>query len=173
MGCHFLLQGISPTQGSNLGLLSCRQALYHLSHQGSPYRYIPEWYLHILISFSISIWAKYMWTEMVCSWCLGKVLINNQLVPLPYIYLFQLSFWQKDRRYMKLNSNYQVVPWSWGSISRWKELIILSWGPWEFHEMQGILSGTAWSPREYCRKREGPWLSQTFFISRFLVYCYI
>ena len=31
---HSLLQGIVPTQGSNLGLLHCRQALYHLSHQG-------------------------------------------------------------------------------------------------------------------------------------------
>ena len=35
MGCHFLLQEIFPTQGSNLGLLYCRQTLYHLSHQGS------------------------------------------------------------------------------------------------------------------------------------------
>ena len=32
MGCHFLLQGIFLTQGSNLGLLHCRQMLYHLSH---------------------------------------------------------------------------------------------------------------------------------------------
>ena len=35
VGCHFLLQGIFPTRGSNLGLLHCRQMLYHLSHQGS------------------------------------------------------------------------------------------------------------------------------------------
>ena len=35
MGCHCLLQGIFPTQGSNLGLLHCRQILYHLSHQES------------------------------------------------------------------------------------------------------------------------------------------
>ena len=33
--CHFLLQGIFLTQGSNPGLLHCRQTLYHLSHQGS------------------------------------------------------------------------------------------------------------------------------------------
>ena len=33
--CHFLLQGIFPNQGSNPGLLHCRQMLYHLSHQGS------------------------------------------------------------------------------------------------------------------------------------------
>ena len=36
MSCHFLLQGIFPTQGLNLGLSHCRQILYHLSHQGSP-----------------------------------------------------------------------------------------------------------------------------------------
>ena len=35
MGCHALLQGIFLTQGSNPGLLHCRQILYHLSHQGS------------------------------------------------------------------------------------------------------------------------------------------
>ena len=31
VGCHFLLQGIFTIQGSNLGLLNCRQILYHLS----------------------------------------------------------------------------------------------------------------------------------------------
>ena len=36
MGCHSLLQGIFLTQGLNLGLLLCRQILYHLSHQQSP-----------------------------------------------------------------------------------------------------------------------------------------
>ena len=36
VGCHFLLQGIFPTQGSNLGLLYYRQILYRLSYKGSP-----------------------------------------------------------------------------------------------------------------------------------------
>ena len=36
VGCHALLQGIFPTQGSNPGLLHCRWILYQLSHQGSP-----------------------------------------------------------------------------------------------------------------------------------------
>ena len=31
-----LLQGVFPTQGSNPGLLHCRQILYCLNHQGSP-----------------------------------------------------------------------------------------------------------------------------------------
>ena len=34
VGCHALLQGIFPIQGSNLGLLHYKQILYHLSHQG-------------------------------------------------------------------------------------------------------------------------------------------
>ena len=32
VGCHFLLQGIFPTQGSNPGLPHCRQTLYRLSY---------------------------------------------------------------------------------------------------------------------------------------------
>ena len=37
MSCLSLLQGVFPTQGLNQSLLHCRQILYHLSHQGSPY----------------------------------------------------------------------------------------------------------------------------------------
>ena len=36
-----LSRGIFPTQGSNPGLLHCRQILYQLSHKGSPR--ILEW----------------------------------------------------------------------------------------------------------------------------------
>ena len=35
VGCRFIVQGTFLTQGSNLGLLHCRQFLYRLSHQGS------------------------------------------------------------------------------------------------------------------------------------------
>ena len=37
VGSHALPQGIFPTQELNLGLLHCRQILYCLSHQGSPW----------------------------------------------------------------------------------------------------------------------------------------
>ena len=33
--CHFLLQGIFPSQGLNPGILHCRQILYRLSYKGS------------------------------------------------------------------------------------------------------------------------------------------
>ena len=36
VGCHVLLQGILPTQGSNPDLPHCRWILYRLSHQESP-----------------------------------------------------------------------------------------------------------------------------------------
>ena len=36
VGCHALLQGIFPTQGSSPGLLHCGWILYQLSHKGSP-----------------------------------------------------------------------------------------------------------------------------------------
>ena len=36
-GSHSVLKGIFPIQGSNPGLLHCRQILYCLSHQRSPY----------------------------------------------------------------------------------------------------------------------------------------
>ena len=39
VGCHALLQGIFPTQGSNPGLLHCRWILYHLGHQGILFSY--------------------------------------------------------------------------------------------------------------------------------------
>ena len=39
---HSLLQGIFLTQGLNLDLMHCRQILYCLSHQGSPYQTIPQ-----------------------------------------------------------------------------------------------------------------------------------
>ena len=40
MGSLSLLQGIFPTQKSNWGLLHCRQILYQLSYQGSPYNMV-------------------------------------------------------------------------------------------------------------------------------------
>ena len=38
MYSHSLLQEIFPTQGLNLGLLHCGQILYHVKHQGIPWR---------------------------------------------------------------------------------------------------------------------------------------
>ena len=47
---HSLLQGIFPTQGSNLGLPHCSQILYQVRHQGSPS--ILEWVAYCFSSGS-------------------------------------------------------------------------------------------------------------------------
>ena len=55
VGCHSLLQGIFLTQGSNLGLLHCRQTVYHQSHQGS-YIYYPS---HLQIRSMSAAWLRW------------------------------------------------------------------------------------------------------------------
>ena len=49
VGCNFLLQGIFLTQGSNPGLLDCRQNLYYVNHPGSPIyaRHCPKPFIDI------------------------------------------------------------------------------------------------------------------------------
>ena len=43
MGCHFLLQGIFPSQGLNPGLLHCRQILYQLSYEDIAIEHDKDW----------------------------------------------------------------------------------------------------------------------------------
>ena len=51
VGNHSLLQGIVPTQELNPGLLHCRQIIYHLSHQGSPYFHSNLYYFISSVNF--------------------------------------------------------------------------------------------------------------------------
>ena len=76
-----LFQGIFPTQGSNPGLLPCRQILYQLSHQGSPR--ILEW---IACPFSSESFQPRNWTGVSCnvggfftSWANREALILTSL----------------------------------------------------------------------------------------------
>ena len=61
-GCHALLQGIFPTQGSNPGLPHCRRFLYRLSHQGRSW--ILEW---IAYPFSRGSSQPRNWTRVSCT----------------------------------------------------------------------------------------------------------
>ena len=65
VGCHALLQGIFPTQGSNVGLLHCRQILYQLSYQGSLRdALLTSKVFDILIT--TAIW--FLWYLSTCHW---------------------------------------------------------------------------------------------------------
>ena len=61
VGSWSLLQGIFSTQGSNPGLLHCRQILYQLSYNESPR--IPEWVAYPFSSGSS--WLR-NWTGVSC-----------------------------------------------------------------------------------------------------------
>ena len=76
VGCPALFQGIFPTQGSNSGLLLCRQILCHLSHMGSPR--ILEW---VVYYFSRGTFRPRNLTRVSCiaggfftSWATSKAL---------------------------------------------------------------------------------------------------
>ena len=64
VGCHALLQGIFPSQGSNPGRLHCRWILYHLRHQGSPI-----WGCRRLnlISLDLDLHACFLWIFLPAS----------------------------------------------------------------------------------------------------------
>ena len=57
-----VLQGISPTQGLNSGLLDCRQILYQLSHKGSPR--ILQW---VAYPFPSGLSHPRNWTAVSCT----------------------------------------------------------------------------------------------------------
>ena len=58
-GCLSLLQGIFPTQGLNPGFLHCRQILYQLSYQGSPWM----WELDHKEGWALKNWC--FWTVVL------------------------------------------------------------------------------------------------------------
>ena len=61
VGSHFLLKGNFLMQGLNLGLLHCRQILYHLSYQESPR--VAWWILNMHQDSISELWRdQIIWT---------------------------------------------------------------------------------------------------------------
>ena len=59
VGGHSLLQEIFLTQGSDLGLLNCRQIFYHLSYQGSPYICVNIQYLSFIFLTYFTLYNRH------------------------------------------------------------------------------------------------------------------
>ena len=70
VGSLSLLQGIFPTQGSNPGLLHCRQILYLLSHQGSPGRKVCRF-------SALYTWGILQQVKEVLFWHCSSLFVNN------------------------------------------------------------------------------------------------
>ena len=76
VGCHFLPQGIFPAQGSNSGLLHCRQILYQLSHKGKhPHTHQSQYVPSMLLEKSGEIapermkgWSQSKKNTQLCDW---------------------------------------------------------------------------------------------------------
>ena len=83
VGSRSILQGVILTQGSNLGLLHCRQIIYHLSHQGSPskcYSY-PQYHIMKVYSHCFTLTYHIMWPYHKPS--ITHFLVNGHLVDSP------------------------------------------------------------------------------------------
>ena len=76
VGCHALLQGIFPTQGTNPGLPHYRWIFYHLSHQGSPW--ILEWVAY-LFSRGSSWPRNQTWISWIAGWFFTSLEIYTHL----------------------------------------------------------------------------------------------
>ena len=59
VGCHFLPQGIFPTQGSNPGLLHWQADSLPLSHQGSPTCALPKTLTGVTVRFKATPWNNF------------------------------------------------------------------------------------------------------------------
>ena len=73
VGRRSLLQGIFPTQGSNLGLLHCRRILYQLSHRGSP-RSLLGACLSVTLDTRACWTLRAHWSRQACASVLGRAL---------------------------------------------------------------------------------------------------
>ena len=101
VGCHFLLQGIFPTQKPNPGLLQCRQILYRLSCEGS----IAKVVISSVQSLSRVQLFVTPWTvacqaslSIVNSWSLLKVMSIELVVPSNHLILCHPLLLQEERR---------------------------------------------------------------------------
>ena len=97
VGCHFLFQGIFPTQGSNLGLLHCRRILKGLSHQGSVFfkleKYqIPRIFLHCK---DLKYLSGFLWDNICAHFSQNISLGANQTIG---HFLGQYAFLYKKRQ---------------------------------------------------------------------------
>ena len=94
VGCRFLLQRIFLTQGSNPGLLHCRQSLYLLSHQGRIcFKNFPFLWIAVSLLSCKSFFDKII-LETRPLW--DKCLENNFSKSPAYHFIFlRLSLWKQ------------------------------------------------------------------------------
>ena len=94
VGCHFLLQGIFPTQGMNPGLPHCRRILYQLRCKRSPT--VLQW---VSYPFSSGSSQPRNWTRISCiaggffiNWTIMEACIVKAMVfPVSHVCVWELD----------------------------------------------------------------------------------
>ena len=94
VGCHALLQGIFPTQGSNLGLLHCRQILYWLNHQRSPR-------IQESVAYAFSRWSSWPRNRAMIS-CIADGFFTSRATS-------EAPYWTSVSSYRKWSSYHNVT----------------------------------------------------------------
>ena len=120
MGCHFLLQVISPTQGFNPGLLHCRWILCQMSHQGSSKHSIDvsDCYFYTNMLIIIKVTQKQQHTHKSHSFqCFRFTDISGSSL----ISYFILDLWPPEA----LRCGMQHYKWWWIKVGdgRWADLM--------------------------------------------------
>ena len=114
VGCHFLLQGILPTQGSNQGLPRCRQILHYLRHQKHPYisPYVCEYMIFSLNKIfcmtprSLRLWKWHVHSRVLSSEVLK--ILSSPSNPKPVFKIVALS-WAKLAATSRPNLIFRIV----------------------------------------------------------------
>ena len=105
---HAFLQGIFPTQGSNLGLLHCGWIVYHLSYQKPV---LNSWSDNSSIPAVLGSCASFVSSN--CIFCLLVCLVIFSWLP-------DIIYWVK-----RTDTNRSLVMWCWGVGER--RTILLSY----------------------------------------------
>ena len=87
VGCHALLQGIFPTQGSNPGLPHWRQIIHSLSHQGSP-GYVLPLKIYSVVDSKFKTFARQVFEDLL--WGYERDFISKNIFYFDFLFFWWL-----------------------------------------------------------------------------------
>ena len=101
VGCHSHLEGIFQTQGSNLGLLHCRQILYHLNQ-----------ILNVCVCVCVCV-CVYTYIYIYKDW--GNASISQETPKLPAGHQKPSIIYKTDSLEQIVQGSGLLTPWPWTS----------------------------------------------------------
>ena len=148
MFCHFLLQGIFPSQESNLGLPHCGQILSYLSHKESPYIYTHTFSLSVYLLMD----TEFGYFKQCCYEHWGTCIFSNEnfclfLFLLASCYM-RLPWWVRQQSVCLQCERPRFNPWL-GKIPwrrKWQPTPVRL--PRTFHGLRSLVGYSPWGHNE-------------------------